>query len=226
MSPAGWKPSTTAAATSTVNYDRNEVIKTPTFWALFACFAIGSTAGLMAIGIWGDIRALPIIAIGFTAAVTQFILAPFNAAGRPVLGFVTDRVGPRVAAMISFVVIFLAAVLMLTMRGSTAQTDMHKVLYFVCFAAFYAGLGGWLAIAPTATAQYFGTKFSSRNYGILFLAYGVGALISTFIAGYATSLFKGTLIDAFIPIAILAAIGFLLAVFVLKPPKKTEAPQK
>ena len=224
--PAGWKPSTTAAATSTVNYDRNEVIKTPTFWALFACFAIGSTAGLMAIGIWGDIKALAIIAIGFTAAVTQFILAPFNAGGRPVLGFVTDRVGPRVAAMISFVVIFLAAVLMLTMRGSTAQTDMHKVLYFVCFAAFYAGLGGWLAIAPTATAQYFGTKFSSRNYGILFLAYGVGALVSTFIAGYAKSIFKGTLLDAFIPIAVLAAIGFLLAAFALKPPKKTEAPQK
>ncbi|MCX5998744.1 MAG: OFA family MFS transporter [Chloroflexi bacterium] len=225
--PAGWKPAAAAAAAAAVSYDRKEVVRTSTFWVLFACFTIGATAGLMAIGIWGDIKALTIIAIGFTAAVTQFVLAPFNAGGRPVFGFVTDKVGPRVAAMVSFVVIFLAAVLMLSMRGSDAATTMHKVLYFVCFAAFYAGLGGWLAIAPTATAQYFGTKYSARNYGIVFLAYGVGALVATFIGGYAKSIFKGSLLDAFIPIAILAVVGFLLAAFVLKPPKKVaEAVQK
>jgi sugar phosphate permease len=105
---------------------------------------------------------------------------------------------------------------------------MNKVVYFVCFAAFYAGLGGWLAIAPTATAQYFGTKFSSRNYGVLFLAYGVGGLIATFVAAYSSKIFKGSggLLDAFIPIAILAALGFLLAAFLMKPPKQVEAPKK
>ncbi len=50
--PAGWTPkAATAAATSAVNYNRNEIIKTATFWFLFACFAIGSLAGLMAIGV-------------------------------------------------------------------------------------------------------------------------------------------------------------------------------
>jgi len=231
--PAGWKPKAApAAATSTVNYDRKEVIKTPAFWVLFACFTIGSIAGLMAIGIYKNVYSLPAISVVFTtaalstAAIVQFILAPFNAAGRPLLGFVTDKVGPRMAAMITFVLILLAAIGMITMRGADAATTTHKVLYYVCFASFYLGLGGWLAIAPTATAQYFGTKFSSRNYGILFLAYGVGALIATFVAAYSGKIFKGSLLDAFIPIAILAGIGFLLAAFALKPPKKTEAPQK
>ncbi len=51
--PAGWTPKAApAAATSAVNYNRNEIIKTPTFWVLFACFTIGSLAGLMAIGIY------------------------------------------------------------------------------------------------------------------------------------------------------------------------------
>jgi OFA family oxalate/formate antiporter-like MFS transporter len=192
--PAGWQPKAAApaATTSAVNYNRNEIIKTPTFWVLFACFTIGSLAGLMAIGIYNSVYAKPMIALTVhtaalsTAVIVQFILAPFNAGGRPVLGFVTDKLGPKVAAMITFVLILLAAIGMIMIKGSDTATTTNKVLYFVCFAAFYAGLGGWLAIAPTATAQYFGTKFSSRNYGILFLAYGVGGLIATFVAAYSS----------------------------------------
>jgi MFS family permease len=233
--PAGWTPkASTAAATSAVNYNRNEIIKTATFWFLFACFAIGSLAGLMAIGVYASIMSNTKIAIGIhttalaTATIVQFILAPFNAGGRPVLGWVTDRLGPRVAAMITFVLILAAAIGMIVVgksSGDTAST-LNKVLYFVCFAAFYAGLGGWLAIAPTATAQYFGTKFSSRNYGILFLAYGVGAIIATFVAAYSRDIFKGSTFDMFIPVAILAALAFVLAAFFMKPPKQVEAPKK
>jgi len=132
-----------------------------------------------------------------------------------------------VAAMITFVLILLAAGGMIVVgKGTDTATTLNKVLYFVCFAAFYAGLGGWLAIAPTAVAQFFGTKFSSRNYGVLFLAYGVGGLIATFVAAYSKSIFKGSTFDMFIPVAILAALGFLLAAFMMKPPKQVEAPKK
>jgi MFS transporter, OFA family, oxalate/formate antiporter len=233
--PAGWTPKAApAAATSAVNYDRKDIIKTPAFWVLFACFAIGSLAGLMAIGIYKGVYTKPMINLTVstaalsTAVIVQFILAPFNAGGRPVLGFVTDKLGPKVAAMITFVLILLAAIGMITMRGSSDATTLHKALYFVCFAAFYAGLGGWLAIAPTAVAQFFGTKFSSRNYGILFLAYGVGGLVSTFVAAYSSKIFKGSggILDAFIPIAILAVVGFLLAALFMKPPKQVEAAKK
>ncbi len=234
--PAGWTPKAApAAATSAVNYNRNEIIKTPTFWVLFACFAIGSLAGLMAIGIYSSVYARDVINLTVhttalsTAVIVQFILAPFNAGGRPVFGAVTDKLGPRVAAMITFVVILLAAGGMIIVgKGTDTATTLNKALYFVCFAAFYAGLGGWLAIAPTAVAQFFGTKFSSRNYGVLFLAYGVGGLIATFVAAYSSKIFKGDagVLDAFIPVAILAALGFLLAALFMKPPKQVEAPKK
>ena len=231
--PAGWTPkAASGAATSAVNYDRKDIIKTPAFWVLFACFAIGALAGLMAVLIYGNVFGLPMIALTVstaalsTAVIVQFVLAPFNAGGRPLLGFVTDKVGPRVAAMITFVLILLAAIGMITMKGADAPTTTNKILYFVCFASFYMGLGGWLAIAPTATAQYFGTKFSSRNYGVLFLAYGVGGVVSAFVAAFSSKIFKGSLIDAFIPIAILAALGFLLAALFMKPPKQVEAPKK
>jgi hypothetical protein len=233
--PAGWTPKAApAAATSAINYDRKDIIRTPAFWVLFACFAIGALAGLMAIGIWSNVRALTVINITMhttalsVGVIIQFILAPFNAGGRPLLGFVTDKVGPKVAAMITFVLILLAAIGMITMRGSDDASTLNKALYFICFATFYLGLGGWLAIAPTATAQYFGTKFSSRNYGVLFLAYGVGGLIATFVAAYSSKIFKGEagVLEAFIPVAILAGLGLLMAAFLLKPPKQVEAPKK
>ncbi|HWR70238.1 MAG TPA: OFA family MFS transporter [Dehalococcoidia bacterium] len=232
--PAGWTPkATTAAATSAVNYNRNEIVKTATFWFLFACFAIGSLAGLMAIGVYATIMTNTKVALGIhttalaTATIVQFILAPFNAGGRPVLGAVTDRLGPRVAAMITFVLIIAAAAGMIVVgKGTDTASTLNKVLYFVCFAAFYAGLGGWLAIAPTAVAQYFGAKFSSRNYGILFLAYGIGGIIATFVAAYSRDIFKGSTFDMFIPVAILAALGFVMAAFMMKPPKQVEAAKK
>jgi MFS family permease len=230
--PKGWTPKAApGAVTSAVNYDRKDIIKTPAFWILFACFAIGAMAGAMAINVWGNVRAMPMVAITIhtsalaVGVIIQFILAPFNAGGRPLLGFVTDKVGPRVAAMITFVLIILAAIGMITMRGSSDATTLHKALFFICFATFYLGFGGWLAIAPTAVAQFFGTKFSSRNYGVLFLAYGVGGLVSTFVAAYSKTIF-GNVLDMFIPVAILAALGFVLAAFFMKPPKQVEAPKK
>ncbi len=226
--PAGWTPkAATAAATSAVNYNRKEIIKTRAFWVLFVCYAIGAMAGLMAVGIYGSVMTL--VGIGLTATVVQFVLAPFNAGGRPLLGFVTDKLGPRVAAMITFAIILAAAIIMIIVKSGDLVSGAHKIMYFVAFCAFYLGLGGWLAIAPTATAQYFGTKFSAKNYGVVFLAYGVGGLVATFVAAYSKNIFGGSqaLISAFIPVAILAGLGLVMAAFFMKPPKaKTEQEPK
>lgn len=233
--PAGWTPKAApAAATSTQDLDRKDIIKTRRFWILFVCYTIGALAGLMAIGVWSNVNALPMISWSVaTAALStgiliQFILAPFNAIGRPILGFVTDKLGPRAAAIITFALILLAAIGMITMRSATTATGAHQAIYFICFVGFYLGLGGWLAIAPTATAQYFGVKNSARNYGVVFLAYGVGGLVATFVAAYSKMIFKGSggVIDAFIPVAILAGLGLVLAFFFMKPPKKQEEPKK
>ncbi len=235
--PAGWTPKAApAAATSTQDLDRKDIIKTRRFWILFACYTIGTLAGLMAIGIYKSVYGLPMIALTIstaalsTAVIVQFILAPFNAGGRPLLGWVTDKLGPRIAAMITFAIIIVASILMITMRGSSTPSTAHQAMYFVAFCLFYLGLGGWLAIAPTATAQYFGVKNSARNYGVVFLAYGVGGLVATFVAAYSGKIFKGSggMIDAFIPVVILAGLGLVMAFFFMKPPKpkKEEEPKK
>ena len=210
--PAGWTPKA-GAATVGADLDSSAMVKTPTFWGLFLCFVIGSLAGLMAIGISSPV-ATGIIKLDAAAAATLvMVFALFNAGGRPLFGWVTDRITPRNAAIVSFVIILLASVGMLFAGpGSLA-------LYVVCFAAFWLCLGGWLAIAPTSTTTFFGTKFSARNYGIMLLAYGLGAILANFISGFASDLF-GSYLRAFIPVAAMAFIGIFLAIFLMKPPKK------
>jgi hypothetical protein len=52
------------------------------------------------------------------------------------------------------------------------------VLFMFCFACLWAVLGSWLAIAPTATATFFGIKNSAANYGVIFSARTCLAAIS------------------------------------------------
>ncbi len=57
-------------------------------------------------------------------------------------------------------------------------------VYIIAFAVLWGCLGGWLAIAPTATATYFGTADYPRCYGVVFLAFGAGAIAGPQLAGF------------------------------------------
>jgi MFS family permease len=80
-------------------------------------------------------------------------------------------------------------------------------------------LGGWLSIAPMATISFFGTKNYSRNYGLLFTAYGVGALGGSLVSGSIKDIFKNY-INFFYPVIGLALIGILLSVLFLRTQNK------
>ena len=208
--PAGWVPKT---ATARADYDSPQMAHTASFAGLFICFIIGSLAGLMAIGISSPI-ATGIIKLDTTSAATLVgVFAIFNGGGRPLFGWITDRITPRYAAVISFVIILLASIGMMFAGPGTSA------LYIICFASFWMCLGGWLAIAPTSTATFFGIKFNARNYGIMLLAYGIGAILANFISGFASDLF-GSYLRAFIPVGVLAFIGIFIAFFLIKPPEK------
>ena len=210
--PAGWSPKA-GAATAGADYGSAEMARTSSFWGLFICFIIGSLAGLMAIGISSPVATGIIKLDAATAATLVGVFAIFNGGGRPLFGWITDKITPRYAAVISFIIIILASIGMMFAGPGTSA------LYIACFAGFWLCLGGWLAIAPTSTATFFGIKFNARNYGIMLLAYGIGAILANFISGFANDIF-GSYVRAFIPVGILAFIGIFIAFFMLKPPKK------
>jgi MFS transporter, OFA family, oxalate/formate antiporter len=212
--PAGWAGAK-AGAPAVQNFTTSQMLKTSSFWALFLCFVFGATAGLMAIGISTPVGTEVIeISAGLAAALTS-VFAVFNFGGRPIFGWLTDRLNPSRAAVISFILIALgsAGMYFLADKGT-------NVIYIISFALLWAALGGWLAIAPTATATYFGPVNNSSNYGIVFIAYGLGAIIGNIVSGRAKDLF-GSYDIAFLVTLVLAIIGLVLALIMLKPPKTT-----
>ena len=209
--PSGWKPA--AGAPAAVDFTPGEMVKTSTYWGLFLCFIIGSVAGLMAIGISKPVGNEIIKISGETAATLVGVFACFNALGRPLFGWLTDKINPRNAAILNLVLILLVSIFMI-MAG-----EGSNYLYVISFIGFWLCLGGWLAIAPTATATFFGMKNYARNYGVVFFAYGLGAIIGGVISGQAKDVF-GTYTYAFYPTAVLAGVGLVLAFIILKTPKK------
>jgi len=212
--PAGWTPPAPAAGQAvTCEFKREQMLKTSTFYALWACYFIGCLAGLMAIGI-----AKPVgIDVGVEAGLATMLVgvfAIFNGFGRPVFGTLTDKMTPRNTAMLSFILIAFASLLIWQIPS--------VAVYILAFAILWGCLGGWLAIAPTACGSYFGTCDYPRCYGVLFLAYGAGGIAGPQLAGFIKTS-SGSYLGVFPYVLILAIIGLGIAFALLKPP---QAPQK
>jgi MFS family permease len=210
--PEGWKPPA-AAASSAIDLDMAGMSKTSTFYGLFLCYTIGCLAGLMAIGISASVAQEIIKIDPVTAATLVGVFAIFNGVGRPIFGVLTDKLSPKMAAIISFVIILVCSL------GMLAAGPGSVMLYTICFIGFWLCLGGWLAIAPTATTIFFGVKNYAKNYGLIYFAYGIGAILGGIIAGQAKDTF-GSFSVAFYPTAGLAVLGIVIAFVMMKPVKK------
>jgi MFS transporter, OFA family, oxalate/formate antiporter len=211
--PADYWQKSTTSPTNSIDLATDNLFSSPSFFALWICYAIGTLAGLMAIGIATNVGKEIIGLDTNTATLSVSIFAIFNGAGRPIFGWLTDRLKPKKAAIISYMMILVASIVML-------NTGKGQVInYFFGFGLLWMSLGGWLAIAPVATLSLFNPANYTRNYGIVFTAYGAGALAGTLIAGSAKDIF-GSYTNAFIPTAILSILGILIATFALKPDSK------
>lgn len=210
--PAGWRPrgwSPPAGSVARRSLDRAAMVRTTTFFGLFTCYCIGCLAGLMAIGISKPVGSDVVKIPSETGTALVGLFALCNAVGRPLFGWLTDALSPRLAAVLNLALLLAASLAMV--RAGEGMT----ALYIGAFSCFWLCLGGWLAIAPTATATFFGMEHYARNYGAVFLAYGAGAILGGFVSGHAKDYF-GSYLYAFYPTAGLAAVGIVLALAFLR----------
>lgn len=205
--PVGWIPkgySGPACTTEVCSLDLRSMVRTGRFYALWICYFIGCLAGLMAISIAKPVGAE---VVGIEAALGTLLVgffAIFNGGGRPVFGALTDKINPGNTAVLSFLLIG-GAFLLLGLFPSVP-------VYIFAFALLWGCLGGWLAIAPASTARFFGTSDYPRCYGVIFLAYGAGAIAGPQIAGYIREV-TGSYQGVFPVVAVLAAFGLIVAFF-------------
>ncbi len=187
------------------------MLKTMQFYGLWFCYVIGTLAGLTVIGITSPFAQEVTMLTAGSAAIAASIFGIFNGIGRPIFGALTDKVGPKRSAMVAFLLIIVASILVLTFGHV-------QPVFYIAFAIFWMLLGGWLAIAPAATSAYFGLKNYSKNYGFMFTAYGVGALIGMPISGWLRDS-MGSYTFTFYPVMGLAVVGLVVALLTLKRPQ-------
>lgn len=200
-------PRDTSVAFKTV-----QMIKERRFYGLYVNYVIGTMMGLMLVGITSIVGIEYVGLSRVQVAGIVAILAIFNGLGRPFFGWLTDRWQTKSAIYLSYAMISMAS-LLLVLFGKG-----HEPVYFISFAIFWFNLGGWLAIAPTATMKHFGATHYSQNYGLMFTAYGLGAILGVSVSGYLVDL-HGDYTLIFMMNLGLCTLGALLTHFMIKTEK-------
>jgi MFS family permease len=193
---------------SSKNIGPKEMLKTKEFYGLWICYMIGTFSGLMAIGITSPFAQE---VVGLDSKKSTFfvsILAIFNGVGRPIFGFLVDKIKPFKTILLSFIIIIIASILGLFSKSFAVG---H---FFIVFSLFWLILGGWLSIAPATTYFIFGTKNYSKNYGIMFTAYGIAAVLGTTFSSKLKDIL-GSYVFSFYPTLILAVIGIIICLITL-----------
>ena len=110
----------------------------------------------------------------------------------------------------------LILVLILNGISMLMLTVAHSFAYFVaCIALVGFSFGGLLVVFAPMVKTIFGSKYYNRNYGLIFIGYGIGAFVGPKISA---SFFDatGSYVMGFIGSAILAAVAVLLVVVAKK----------
>lgn len=214
--PSGYLPKggtlpatqTSGEAVAARQYDWQEMLRTKQFYLLWFMYAFAAFAGLMIIGHMAKIAALqmPGADLGYVLVAA---LALGNASGRVVAGTTSDKIGGVRTMLIVFV-------LQAFMMGALAIAGTPALLLPVAALVGF-GYGANLALFPSVTAGYFGTRHLGVNYGLVFTAWGVGGVFGSMAAG--------TIVDntGSYAIAYAVAAGLCLLAsgitFITKPPQ-------
>ncbi|NPV90281.1 MAG: OFA family MFS transporter [Firmicutes bacterium] len=209
--PAGWNPpAPVAGKAGGADFSTGEMVKTPQFLIMWVTYLAGAAAGLMIIA-----NALPIataqgLSAGLAASAVM-IVSLFNAAGRIAWGVVSDKLGRTKTLMAIFLICGLTMLALKMLTGTMILIGVALVGF--CF-------GGFLALYPSLTADYFGTKSYGMNYGTVFMAYGIGAVVGPMLYDLMKSPVPGQLSAVPLMVSGVACLVGLGLIFILKPPSK------
>lgn len=192
------------------DFSVKEMLAVKESYFLFIIFFTACMSGLYLIGIVKDLGVQLAGMDLATAANTVSAIAIFNTAGRIILGALSDKVGRL--RVISF------TLLVTTLAVSVLSfAPLTHALFFLCVGAIAFCFGGNITVFPAIVGDFFGLKNHSKNYGVIYQGFGLGALAGSFIAAQ-----LGGYHATFIVIAALSVLSLLLTL-IIKPPKGATA---
>ena len=202
------------------DYTLPEVIRSRPFRVMYAMFVMVGVGGLMAQAQLGpmakDFRIdnVPVAILGFALPALTFALAldrVLNGLTRPVFGWVSDHIGRENTMFVAFLLEGLAVYGLLTLAHD-------PVLFVVLSGLVFFAWGEIYALFPALCTDLYGKKFATANYGLLYTAKGMAALVVP-IANLLPAGAESWRIVFMIAVA-LDLLAALLALLALKPLRK------
>ena len=193
-----------AAGSESVDKDWKEMLGEPVFYVMILMLTCGAVFGLMTISQVSPIAQTMIGMSAASATAAVSILALFNAAGRVLAGYISDIIG-RINTLAIMLVMAIGGLLLLSTAG---EGDVVK--FFIGVSVVGLCFGAFMGVFPGFTADQFGTKHSSVNYGIMFIGFAaagyVGPTIMSTVYGK-----TGSYVPAFWIAIGLAVVGLILS---------------
>lgn len=199
--PEGYTPPKRAGAGK--DMDWKEMMKTPVFYVMLLLLMAGAFSGMM---ITSQASAVAQSMIGMTAIAASSavsVLALFNAFGRILAGYISDRIG-RINTLMLACIISIAGLLCLYFSGiGTVAT------FYIGNSIVGLSFGSFMGVFPGFTADQFGAKNNSVNYGIMFIGFALAGYFGPQIMRnvYAQT---GAYQNAFLIASGLSVVGVLL----------------
>ncbi len=207
-----------AAAATTIDWTPSEALKHWQIYALIILFMGTTQSGLLIIGNAATILKKAAKDVPFLVE-NAWILASFgglvNASGRIGTGKYSDIIGRDNAYTINCLI---SAACLFALPAIIASQNLF-LLFIAVFIAFWQ-YGGGLALMPSYTADFFGTKNLGMNYGIVFLGWGLG--FWTYKMGGAIEDATGSLTYAFVIAGVVLILAVILSRFTKRPMHVTE----
>jgi OFA family oxalate/formate antiporter-like MFS transporter len=152
-----------------------EMLRTPQFYWMYAAFVLMATGGLLVTSNAGPIAR----SWGFSAGVLTLAatLSPLaNGGSRIFWGWASDRRGRERTMVLTFVLqaVCLASVVTLG--------QISGGWFAATLVAVYFTWGQIYSLFPSTSADYFGTRYATSNYALLYTAKGVASIIGGWFA--------------------------------------------
>lgn len=199
--------------TSKRDYEPKEMLKTPVFWLMFFMFSLMSTSGLVVVANFApfarEFGVADMIVLG-TAALPLALTVDriTNGLTRPFFGWISDHIGRENTMGLAFILEGIAIALFLHFR-----TD--PLMFVILSGLVFFGWGEIFSLFPSTLTDTFGTKNATTNYGLLYMAQGVGAVLGGPTAAFLHDK-AGSWVPVFSIVIALDILTGLLALFVLK----------
>ena len=194
-----------------------EMLRTPIFWLMFGMMTMMSTSGLMVVSQMGaftrDFGMAGVLVLGLPALPLALSIDRFaNGLTRPFFGWISDHIGRENTMVIAFALEGLAMTIwLLTRRDAPVFVLMSGVVFF--------GWGEIFSLFPSTLTDTYGSKHATSNYGLLYIAQGVGSVLGGPIAALVHQA-RGSWIPVFEVIIVMNFATAILAHFALKPMRR------